>query len=222
MVRTGISREEYQKHQEIKIDQDFMQQTNQRLQNLGFSIDHINNAINDLYSKLTTHQVNTEIEMTKIMDSCVKSLKDFRKIMDEFDKEVKHLSKMSDNYQQAEKNNLSLLHGLYNENTNFKQEIEVIKVKHENFRKEIFDLINRQSIEFNAKLKSVKEDIVSTPTGIPEMKRYFEQKIEISELNGQNAILRSSNNERQIMLIEKKIENLYQQLKSIDLTTRES
>lgn len=222
MAKSGISNEEYQNHQEKKALDDFINTTNQRLQNLGFSIDQINKSINDLYAKCGSQRVESHIEFTKMMETCVKNMKDFKKIMDDFDKEVKKLSKMSGDYLQAESNNLTLLHGLYDESAYSKKEIEILKRNYEDIRRENHEIITRQSQEFNTKLKNLKDFISTIPSEIPEMRKVIDEKIQISELNGQNAILRTSNNERQIMLIEKKIENLYQQIKSVELTMRES
>jgi len=82
--------------------------------------------------------------------------------------------------------------------------------------------LNRFTQEVDNNLKVNKEEILSIPSELPHLKKMLDQRIELVELNGQNAVLRSSNNERQILLVERKIENIYQLVKKLDITNQES
>lgn len=89
-------------------------------------------------------------------------------------------------------------------------------------RKEVNEQIERRYADFQTKLEANKQEIISRPSEIPDLRRLIDQKIELIELNGQNAVLRSANNEKQIMLVERKIENIYQLIKRIDINKQEA
>ena len=94
-------------------------------------------------------------------------------------------------------------------------------ISHEKMHREYNGLIDRFKLDVTNQIKSLREELISRPTGLPELQKLLESKIELVELNGQNAVLRSSNNEKQILLIERKIENIYQLIKRLDLNKQE-
>ncbi len=89
-------------------------------------------------------------------------------------------------------------------------------------RIEFNGLIDRIKLDFENKLKNQRQEILSIPSEVPNIKKEMDQKIELVELNGQNAVIRSSNNEKQILLVERKIENLYQLIKRLEIAKEES
>lgn len=216
----GMSREQFQKTQTIKEDEDFKFNTNQRIQNLQFAIDMINKALSDSIANQGSQKVYCDNIVNNIGVSLAESLRKFSQQLDDFRVSVKIYSSVtacvSEEVKECVslssfKEKISLLEGL----------IEKLHRDREELRKEFKEANHRLSQEFDGKLKAQKTEILNMPSEIPAMRKLFDQKLEIVELNGQNAILRSSNNERQLTLIEKKIENIYQLMKKFDLTKQE-
>ena len=61
----------------------------------------------------------------------------------------------------------------------------------------------------------------SIPSEASEIKKHLEEKIDVVSLDGSNALLRSSNCEKHLNLIEKKIECIMLLIKKIDLNQQE-
>lgn len=91
----------------------------------------------------------------------------------------------------------------------------------QSLRHEIDDVIARVREEFGRKLEEFKKSVIDKPSEIPVLKDEILKKLELVALDGTNSLIRSTNNEKQINLIEKKIENLYLMMKNIDLSSRQ-
>lgn len=216
----GMSKEQFQKTQSIKEDEDFKFNTNQRIQNLQFAIDMINKSLSESIANYGSQKVYYDGLMANVGASLGISLREFREQLDDFRVSLNIYSSAMACVSEEVKENVSL--------SDFQEKISLLESlivklhrEKEELRKEFKDAIHRLSQEFDVKMKTQKTEILNMPSEIPAMRKLFDQKLEIVELNGQNAILRSSNNERQLTLIEKKIENIYQLMKKFDLTKQE-
>jgi chromosome segregation ATPase len=68
----------------------------------------------------------------------------------------------------------------------------------------------------DTKLKALKDELSASPDAIKNVRDEFVKKIEGVALDGSNAVLRSSNSERKIVILEKKIENIYLLLQKLE------
>lgn len=73
------------------------------------------------------------------------------------------------------------------------------------------------SASYEKKLIKIQQDFNNRLDGLIEFKKQVDDKMDLVALNGTNSTLRSSNNERHLQLIEKKIENIYQLIKELQL-----
>ena len=217
----GIKKKEYEEMQKIKAEDDFKSSTNAQIQNLVFAIDKINKSLNKSIGDHGSLKVEVK-SMFDTMKTCLElSLKEFRQSIGDLETNINARNKSLDQ--------LSIKSEYFINKADLKNEIDDLEKliakfnqNNETLRIEFNGMIQRQNIEFDNKLKALKEEILSTPSEIPNIKKTFDQKIEFVELNGQNALLRSSNNEKQIMLIERKIENIYQLIKKLEIVNQES
>lgn len=217
----GIDKEKYKAVQEIKSEEDFKSITFQKLQGLQFAVEELNNSILQVEASQGSNFKLCEIEIHHVMDLCVNSLKEFRSAIDACEKTanysmslVKALNVACDDYVKTER----LDHEIYL----LKEEIKVLRNEKASMRKDFDAALHRMYADFEGRLAATKQEILSQPSEIPNIKNLLEQKLQLVDLNGQNAVLRSANNENQIMLVERKIENIYQLIKKMDMKQQES
>lgn len=212
----GISKKEFENHQSEKADDDFKYQTNQKIQEIQLSIDELSLFISKTCELQKHNKVDCDIQHGQLTTMVMDKLKGFNSTLDNFDKVVKEL--VSTTTKSLERLDDFVL------KTQFSQDLDHInKVIHaldrivDNLRNEVTAALRIKTCDFDAKLKALKEEILSRPTGIPELRKELDDKIELATLNGTNSVLRTTNNERQLLLIDKKIENIYQLIKQIEL-----
>ncbi len=90
------------------------------------------------------------------------------------------------------------------------------------FKGEIHASIQDFYTDLSKGFEKFKQEILSKPNGIDELKKYFEEKIEVIAMDGSNAILRSANCEKHVNLLEKKIECIMLLIKKMDLNKQET
>ncbi len=217
----GIDKEKYKAAQEIKSEEDFKSITFQKLQGLQFAIEELNNSILQVESSQGSNFKSCEIEIHHVMDLCVNSLKEFRSAIDSCEKTanysmdlVKTLNVACDDYVKTER----LDHEIYL----LKEEIKALRNEKVSMRKDFDSALHRMYADFESRLAATKQEILLQPSEVPSLKLLIQKELEAVELNGQNSALRSSNNEKQIMLVERKIENIYQLIKKMDMKQQES
>lgn len=217
----GIQKRDYQEVQALKAEEDFKFQTNQRIQNLQFAVDTLSKSLEESIADQGSLEQSCNTQIKEVMQATMSSLKEFRQtlgdVRTEFDTQerwFRHMKEMVDQKVEVSSFNekISHLHDC----------IKRLHDEKDSMRKEFNGLIDRLKLDLDTKIKAQKEEILAIPSEIPGLRKVMDQKMELIELNGQNAVLRSSNNERQIMLVERKIDNLYQLIKKVDLTNQET
>ncbi len=217
----GIQNKDYQDIQQVKSQEDFQYQVNQRIQNIQFAIDEINQTLAKSIAQYGAFRVDCNNQITNILDQVVSGLKEFRQILGNMKSDVSNLEIWI-------KQTRSDLTGyvevsVFNEKISLLQgEISNVRLDKEKTRKEFNDLVERLKLDFDVRLKAMKQEILDIPSGIPDLKQVLDQKLELLELNSQNYVLRSSNNEKQILLVERKIENIYQLIKRLEIANQET
>ena len=203
--------------QDQKEESDFRFQTNQKLQNLQFSIDMINKTLNQCLAVQGTNKVELDIKMAKNLDSCMVMMKDFRSILDDFE------MKITDHYSTLSRS-IDDVKPLYITRKDHDGEIASLKAVYTELKKEYHQfcqqvnlLVQRSTSDNAEKIKAFIQEIQSKPSPIADLKKQLEEKLEMVALNGTNSVLRSTNNEKQVALIEKKIEQIFLLIKQMEL-----
>lgn len=217
---SGISKQEYQRRQEKCEEEKFTNQTNRRLQDIELSLLEHEKQLNIHRAFHGGIRSDVNREISEIMNASMTSLKEFRQEIGDFkthmknqDEKLQDLKEDQDIFVQVEefKSSLKMLDDL------LKDLRKTQKAMHTEFN----GLIDRLKQDFTSQIKALKEELIARPTGISELQRLLESKIELVELNGQNSVLRSANNEKQLLLVERKIDNIYQLIKKIELSNQE-
>lgn len=212
----GIDKKEYIDSQKLKSEDDFRFTTNQRIQNLQFAIDMINDSLSKSIAEQGSLSTLCKTQINEILNTTITSLNQFKQslgdIYTEFSKSERYMNHL--NHQLNQMVDVST----FNEKiSQLNDQIKSLHIVNDSMKRDFKDMIDQLKSEFQTKLKSLKEEIISIPSELPKLQKEVDQKIELVELNGQNAVLRSSNNEKQIMLVERKIENIYQLIKKLEL-----
>lgn len=216
----GMNPQTLEDMQAQKNDNDFILHVNMTLQKLGAQIEAINVCIKELIAKEGSLHVASLASISLVADDVKsklsihnKTLADIRVDVNSLQETVISMVSKSSNFAES-----ALLGELIGE---LQKRIDQICKDKQAMNSEINGLIERLKIEFNQKLVAQKNEILSIPSDLPAHKKDFDQKIELVELNGQNAHLRSSNNEKSIMLLDRKLDNIYQQLKTLQIAAQD-
>ncbi len=214
---TGISQEEYKKAQDLKAEEDFKYNTNQCIQNLRIIIDGVNKSLNNLIALVASDKVDADTQISDVAKVNELGFHNLRQRLGDQQTELKEVSERLEKLdfllkdcvvKSDHEKHLSFLQDLIQE---IRREKDVMCI---HLKTEIQNLRSH----FDSKLNAQREEVLNRPSDIPDLRKEFDKKLELVELNGQNSILRSSNNEKQILLVERKIENIYQLIKKIELS----
>ncbi len=219
--KKGISKEEYQAAQQKRFDEDFVYNTNVKMQSLDRKLEELLGVVEENHATQGSDKKCCDIQISQVMEATMLSLKEFRQELSNFQKEINEMQSQVRVFKQTLSECVKLSH--FNEKFSLAaQMFQKLEGERDSIRKDFTQVLNRFTQEVDNKLKVNKEEILSIPSELPHLKKMLDQRIELVELNGQNAVLRSSNNERQILLVERKIENIYQLVKKLDITNQES
>lgn len=217
----GIQKREYHEAQQLKAEVDFKYQTNQRIQNLQFAMDSLSKSLEESIADQGSLEVSCNTQISEVMNATMSSLKEFRQELGNIFTELEN-NKLWMKQVRAEIEDCVRISAFNEKIAHLHECIKILRMEKDSMRKEFNSLMDRLKLDFESKIKAQKEEILAIPSEIPDLRKLMDQKIELVELNGQNAVLRSSNNERQIMFVERKIENIYQLLKQLDINKQES
>lgn len=217
----GIKNKDYMDIQEKKTEDDFKFDTNQKIQNLQFAIDLLSKSLDKSIATQRSDKTQYEINFTNFIEDVQTNLKEMSKKIDKLESLIKDLRTENSAVLENQKNLISLSY--FDEKMMSRDcEIKSLKDQVNQYKQSQLSLEITINRSFEEKLKSLKSEILSIPSEIPELRKSLEQKLELVELNGQNSVVRSSNNERQIMLLERKYDNLFQLIKQLEITYKES
>ncbi len=217
----GIEKKHYQEKQSVKEDEEFKFNTNQGLQNLRFDIEKLQDGLNKLIDQQGSFRVQISGQLESDLTMKESKLSSFRQELGDACTEVKRLNKNMSDLDAQVKERVTMEYFTYHLE-DLCSCIEQLNLEISKARIEGNGLIERLKLDFSSQLKQLKEEILAIPSEIPDLRKLLDEKIELVELNSQNVVLRSANNERNILLVERKIENIYQLLKKIDLNRQES
>lgn len=209
--------EEQKAYQQTKNENDFKTEVVLRFQKLENFIQAMQKDVEYVNALHQEHQVDSIHVAHEISDNCMSSLKELRLVMDDIQKQNKILS---DQYNSI----LSFISSNYLSRSDYAKDrmaeqdrVAKLKMDIGVHRNEFQAALSLYRHELDAKLADFLQKQASKADPIPELRQIFEERIELVSLNGQNSVLRSTNNEKHIHLVEKKIENIYQLIKQIQL-----
>lgn len=212
-----MPKEQYDQIHEVKEEADFKFNTNQSLQNLKFAVETLSSALKEaceniiaLKSDVTAKSYDLARNVSDNLSGQMQTLGDFRDVIKDIKIKVAYLEDEVDHTASSKDLN-ALKEEMYLQCRMIRQEIDMLKGK-------VYQDIYTEISKVHEKIQSAKDEIINMPSQLPEFEHMIDEKIQICDLNGQNALLRSANNERHVQLIDKKIENLYQLIKEIKLS----
>lgn len=211
-----MKKEDYKSAQEKINENNSNNNANFRIIALEDSLKSAFERINSLEEKQGELKMEHHLEITKVMDDCKESLKGFGKTID--DLQIK-MNSLVNNMACVESDlrEFALSQDVNKLFLSLELKVDGLSNDHNNSLADLRNELGRHNSCCQVLIQQFKDDVLSIPSEIPELKNLIDKKLELVELNGQNSILRSTNNERHIHLLEKKIENLYQLIKKFDL-----
>lgn len=213
----GSMTEEQKAYQNDKNEQDYKTGITKRFQFLENEINNLKTSLHLTDCDQQQHHVDSIHTVHELSDTYKSSLKELRLVMDDIQKQNKLLS---DQYNSI----LNYVSNHYvtklNYSNDYISDVDThVKLKHEiaQNRNEFQALLARQKNELETRLEAFIHNANSKVDPTVDLKKSFDEKLELVSLNGQNSVLRSTNNEKHIHLIEKKLENIYQLIKQLQL-----
>ncbi len=208
---------EQEKIQLRKEEMDFRYNTNITIQEMVKSIDALKEIVNEYIAKHGVHKVETKLEVDKISDSVKTAQKSNNEALD-LQFQILQQSSANICIKTADFGRLrERLQKLETEIPKMQKETIVMQEELKVFKEEITNLVRSMSSEYERKIEAFKKEILSRPSEIAGLKKDLEEQINIVSLNGTNSMIRSTNNEKQLYLIEKKIEMINLILKKQEL-----
>lgn len=219
-ILKGIPKEEFSNFQNLKAEDDFKNNASQQISEIKISLVTLQDALAKAQNVINSNRSDIQSQIHEIIDSSLSAIKEVKKDVNLISKEIGlnrvqlHEVEHKLDHSVKEEDLREVIAGLHECMQNFADERDKVC---EDFRRYV-DILRG---EYTTKLEDFKSEIMNIPSEIPKMTRLIDEKIQLVELNGQNSILRSANNEKQIMLLDRKIENLSQIVKKIELTKQE-
>lgn len=102
-----------------------------------------------------------------------------------------------------------------------KSKLDSILPEVNRFKSELYDQNNQFRDSIRTLVEEFKQNILNKPSEIPSLKSDFDAKLKNAYLDLENANIRTQNLEKQILFMEKKIENVMLLVKKIELDKRE-
>lgn len=213
----GMTKEEFLSRQALANEEKNIVNTNFRLQCLELSLQGVQDCLNEIKATVGCQESEFSSHKNEVLNSIKKSQKhissslgDYRTEINEFNNKIEILNQSLEKC--VKKDQLeSSFKDIYTQIADVKNYIS-------QSINDIFNCIDREKSHFQDKIKMFKDEIESRPTGIEDLKNEIKNEMKLIDLNGQNSVIRSSNNEKNILLIERKIDNIYQLIKKLELT----
>jgi len=200
----------------------FKKEVNDAIASLRTYIDMTNEAVNNLQERQVSNKESHNIILSQLQ-SYVHDMES--KLFAFLDEHKKQVAKSLDEHLSA----LKTIDATKVTNQAFHNVIPDIQEKIEStahelirFKGEMHALAQDFYDSMLKNFDKFKQEIILKPTGIEDVKKYLEQKLEVVAMDGSNAILRSANCEKHVNLLEKKIECIMLLIKKMDLNKQES
>ena len=198
----------------------FKKETRDALSSVQVYVDMVNKSMNDLRQDMEMQKNSISYLLEQLHQKIdALDLKTQKGIGDCLDYTQKVTSQQYDTISQMQLQ-LSGRNVLQNDVTSIKQKMDELNQEMIRFKSEIREYISQSIDQIEKKNLQFIQEVKSIPSEASEIKKQLEEKIDVISLDGSNALLRSSNCEKHLNLIEKKIECIMLLIKKIDLTQR--
>lgn len=209
----GMSKEEYIQRQKEKAKLDESVYLNESIntlkadiQKLTSGIDEINANLESFKSYFSSHLNELEVRVNYSDHDIKGKIGDFSLLLDAHLASHRVLKEKSEAI-------CDLYFGQEEELIRLNQSIKDVNEKFEKYRS-IKEVERTQDVKVSdKKLECMANEIISRPTGFDELRKEIQDEIRLITLNGQNSILRCSNAEKEIHILEKRIEQIFLLLK---------
>jgi cell division septum initiation protein DivIVA len=199
----------------------FKKETRDALSSVQVYVDMVNKSMNDLRQDMEMQKNSISYLLEQLHQKIdALDLKTQKGIGDCLDYTQKVTSQQYDTISQMQLQ-LSGRNVLQNDVTSIKQKMDELNQEMIRFKSEIREYISQSIDQIEKKNLQFIQEVKSIPSEASEIKKQLEEKIDVISLDGSNALLRSSNCEKHLNLIEKKIECIMLLIKKIDLTQQE-
>ena len=199
----------------------FKKETRDALSSVQVYVDMVNKSMNDLRQDMEMQKNSISYLLEQLHQKIdALDLKTQKGIGDCLDYTQKVTSQQYDTISQMQLQ-LSGRNVLQNDITSIKQKMDELNQEMIRFKSEIREYISQSIDQIEKKNLQFIQEVKSIPSEASEIKKQLEEKIDVISLDGSNALLRSSNCEKHLNLIEKKIECIMLLIKKIDLTQQE-
>lgn len=214
---TGISKQQFDEKQAMKEEADFRYDVNQSLQSHRFAIDTLNAVVVENVELLKSLKSEYFSNFQQLFRNVKEDLEKFRQQIGDFRDEIKEMHLLHESFQDdlATK---ATMQSVLTFDHDICQKLRAIDKDISNIREEMNTWSYTLRMQSEHNMAKLKQDILSQPSELPAFHKVVDQKLELCDLNGQNSLIRSANNERQLQLVERKIENIYQLIKEIKLS----
>ena len=199
----------------------FKKETRDALSSVQVYVDMVNKSMNDLRQDMEMQKNSISYLLEQLHQKIdALDLKTQKGIGDCLDYTQKVTSQQYDTISQMQLQ-LSGRNVLQNDITSIKQKMDELNQEMIRFKSEIREYISQSIDQIEKKNLQFIQEVKSIPSEASEIKKQLEEKIDVISLDGSNALLRSSNCEKHLNLIEKKIECIMLLIKKIDLNQQE-
>lgn len=193
--------------------------------------------------KIEIESINHKInEYKKLIDSCLSirnEILDFHSFKKNYNEESKEfigqvaaLFVQNKTVSDKQINTENTINGLRESTEKFKASLEKIFAEIEAVKKGLASVNYQDQLshmksnlemfkqEINSKVSSIAADLVVPPKQIIASNEDVLKKLEMAQLDGSNAILKANNMDLQIKILERRIENILQQVKKLELVAQ--
>lgn len=201
-------------------DEIFKKRMQDAVMNVQTQIDMTNKAMNDILERQESNKVSANI----ILEQFENQINDLR---DTLLDSLEHHKRHTDHLLLDCRKDISKLGTFSLAKDEFSQKflptaskVDAIEGDFSRFKFEMHQLLEAIEQKLDKKLSDAIKDISSRPSEFVQVKKSFDERLEVVAMDGSNAILRTTNCEKQLHLIEKKIEQIFLLIKKFDLDGR--
>ena len=214
--RGGMTKEQIA-FQEAKNEEDFKNHTNLSLNDQRNRLVGLKEDLDSLKAILSSDKVDTDIKFDRLRLEMLDLFKAFQKKLDDFDLVIRKYGILIDESKAYAQSYLVKKDEHHVEINLLKSLARQQQQTIEKFTEHVQQALDKVCYESVDNVKRLREEILSRPSEVKDIRKEFDEKLELVTLNGTNSVLRSTNCEKHLNLIEKKIENIYQLIKQLEL-----
>ena len=203
--------------QEEKNNNDFVYRTNQEIQNIWNKID----SLELLFQKHLASHGSEISQFQAALDNHQSEMRDYLKLcntnFDDFQKRLaSHVNDVLVCFEQVQNEFVSKTE-INPKLHSFKEVLSSLETSNRMCNDNIRSLLQRFPALVDEKVGSLRDELNSRPSNESAIRQELNQTLDVVGMDVTNASIRCANNEKQLNLIEKKIEQLFLLIKKLEL-----